>query len=69
MPYVYKRLFPDTQSGVRKEDDILMLGDSPIMVDTDGDNTMKERVFRGSKRLCDLLTQKNANTEFIIRMT
>jgi len=35
MPYVYKRRFLDTQYGVRKDGDMFMIGDSPIVVDTD----------------------------------
>ena len=49
MPYVYRRRFLDTHYGIRKEDDIFMIGDSPIVVDTDGDITIKERMFKGSK--------------------
>jgi len=48
MPYVYKRRFLDTQYGVRKDGDMFMIGDSPILDDTVGDITIKERVFKGS---------------------
>jgi len=41
MPYVYKRRFLDTQYGVRKDGDKFMIGDFPILVDTDGDITLK----------------------------
>jgi len=51
MPYVYKRCFLYTQYGVRKDGDMLMIGDSPIVVDTDCDITIKERVFKGSNGL------------------
>ena len=44
-----------------------MIGDSPIVVDTDGAITIKERVFKGSKRLWELLTRKKVNTEFITK--
>jgi len=64
MPYVYKRRFPDTQYGVRKDGDMFMIGDSPIVVDTD---TIKERVLKGSKGLWELLTRKKVNTEFITK--
>jgi len=49
MPYVYKRRLPDTQYGVRKDGDLFMIGDSPIVVDTSGVITIKDRVFMGSK--------------------
>jgi len=37
------------------------------VVDTDGDITIKERVFKGSKGLWELLTRKKVNTEFITK--
>jgi len=67
MPYGYKRRCPNTQYGVRKDGNMFMIGDSPIVVDTDGDITIKERVFKGSKGLWVLLTRKNENTEFITK--
>jgi len=47
MPYVYKGRFLDTQYLVRKDGDMFMIGDSPIVVDTVGDITIKERLFKG----------------------
>jgi len=38
-----------TQYGVCKDGDIFMLSDTLIVVDTAGDITIKERVFKGSK--------------------
>jgi len=67
MPYAYKRLFLDTQYGVRKDGEMFMIGDSPIVVDTVGDNTIKDRVFKGSKGLWELLTRKKMNAEFITK--
>ena len=64
MLYVYKKRFFDTQYGVRKDGDMFMIGDSPIVVDTDGDITINERVFKGLKGLWELLTRKKVNTEF-----
>jgi len=49
MPYVYKRHFIDTQYGVRKDGNMFMIGDSPIVVDNSGDITIKDWVFKGSK--------------------
>ena len=54
MPYFYKRRFHDTKYGVRKDGDIYMKGDFPILVDTDGDITIKDRVFKRSKGLREL---------------
>jgi len=67
MPYVYKRRFLDTQYGVRKDGDIFMSRDSPIVVDTDGDIMIKEQVFKGSKGLWELLTRKKVNTKVITK--
>ena len=44
-----------------------MIGDSSIGVDTDGAITIKDRMFKGSKGLWELLTRKNVNTEFITK--
>jgi len=65
MPYVYKRRFHDTQYGVRKDGDMFMIGESPLVVDTVGDITIKDRVFKGSKGLWELLKRKKVNTKFI----
>jgi hypothetical protein len=65
MPYVYKRRFPDTQYGIRKDGDIFKIGDSPVLVDQDGDITVKENEFRGSEGLWELLTRKNVNKEHV----
>ena len=55
MPYVYKKRFLDTQYGFRKDGNMFMIDDSPVVVDTSGDVTIKDRVFKGSKGLWELL--------------
>jgi len=65
MDYVNKRRFLNTQYGVRKDGDIFKIGDSSIGVDTGGDIMIKERIFKESKGLCELLTSKKVNTDFI----
>jgi len=67
MPSVYKRRFLDMNYGVRKEGNVFMIGDSPVLVDTIGDITIKDRVFKGSKGLWELLTRKNMNTEVVTK--
>ena len=42
-----------------------MIGDSPVIVDPDGNITIKRTVFRGTEGLWELLTRKNVNTEVI----
>jgi len=44
-----------------------MMGDSPIVVDNSGDITIKERVFKGSKGLWELLNGKKVNTDVITK--
>ena len=44
-----------------------MIGDSPVLVDTSGDITIKDRVFKGSNVLWEPLTRKNVNTEVITK--
>jgi len=46
---------------------MFMIGDSPVLVDTSGDITIKGRVFEGSKGLWELLTHKYVNTEIITK--
>jgi len=67
MHSVYKRRFLDIQYGIRKDGDIYMIGDSPIVVVTDGDITIKGIVFKGSKGIWELLKSKNVNMEFITK--
>jgi len=62
---MYKRRFLDTHYGVRKNVDMFMIGYSPIVVDTGGDITIKERVFKGTKGLWEMLARKKVNTVFI----
>jgi hypothetical protein len=64
-PYVYKRRFIHMQYGIRKDGDILKIGDSPVVVDQDGDITIKEIEFWGSEGLWELLTLKNLNKEHV----
>jgi len=67
MPYVYEGRILDTQYGIRKDGDMFIIGDSPIVVDTSGDITIKNRVFKGSKGLWELLKRKKVNTEYITK--
>jgi len=41
MPYIYKRRFLDTQYCMHKDGDIFKVGDSAVLVDQDGDITIK----------------------------
>jgi hypothetical protein len=63
MPYVYEREFLDTQYFIFKEGDMFKIGDSALLVDQDGDITIKVKEFRVSEGLWELLTRKRVNKE------
>jgi len=48
---------------MRKDAEQLMIGDSPVFIDTDDNFTIKGTVFRVKEGLWELLTRKNVNTE------
>lgn len=52
MPYIYKRTFLDTLYGILKVGDIFKIGDIAVVVDTDGDITIRRTSswVRGSVR-------------------
>ena len=52
MPYIYKRTFLDTLYGLLKVGDIFKIGDIAVVVDTDGDITIRRTSswVRGSVR-------------------
>jgi len=62
---MFTREFHDTQYGKRKDGDIFKIGDYLVLVGQDGDITNKEKEFRGSKGLWELLTRKTANKEHV----
>jgi hypothetical protein len=49
---------------MRKDGDIFKIGD-PAVLDQDGDITVKEKEFRGSEGLWELLTYKRVNKEHV----
>jgi len=65
MPYIYKSRILDTQYGKRKDVDIFKVGDAEVLVDQDGNITIKEKVFRCSEELWELLTCKRVNKEHV----
>jgi len=65
MPYVYKRRFRHTQYVMRKDGDRFKIGDSAVLVDQDGDIKIKEKKFRVSQVLWELLTRKRVNKEHV----
>ena len=65
MPYVYKKRFLYRKYCIRKDGDKFKIGDSAVLVVQDGDITIKEKQFRGSKGLWELLTSKRVNKEHV----
>ena len=51
MPYVYKGRYLDTLYCMRKDGDTFKIGYSEVLLDQDGDITIKEKEFRGSEGL------------------
>ena len=50
---------------MRKDGDIFKIGDSAVLVDQDCNFTVKEKEFRGSEGLWELLTYKRVNKEHV----
>jgi hypothetical protein len=65
LPPVYKRQLLDTQYGIPKDGVIFKIGDSPVLVDQDGDITYKENEFVGTEGLRELLKRKTVNKEHV----
>ena len=65
IPNVYIRRFLDTQYGMRKDGNIFNICDSAVLVDQDGDTTIKENEFRGFKGVWELLTLRTVNEEHV----
>jgi len=59
------RRFLDTQYGIIRDGEQLMIGDSPVFINPDDNVTIKGTVFRGTEGLWELLTPKNVNTQLI----
>ena len=65
MPYAYKWRFLDIQFSIDKDGDIFKIGDSRVLVDQDGDITIKGNEFRGPEGLWELLTRKRVNKDHV----
>jgi len=66
-PYMGRKRLLDTQYGICKDGEQLIIGDSRLFIDTDYNFTFKGTVFRGpgGRGLWELLTRKNVNTVVI----
>jgi len=59
------RRFLNTLYAIRRDDEQLIIGDSPVFMGTDDNVTIKGSVFIGTEGLWELLTRKNVNTQLI----
>jgi len=59
------RRFLDTQYGIRKDGEQLMIGDSPVFIDPDDNFTIKGTAFRWTEGVWEILWLKNVNTEVV----
>ena len=60
-----RRRSRDTQYGIRKDGETLMIAASPGFIDRDDNITIKGTVFRGTEGLWEILTRKNVNMQLI----
>jgi hypothetical protein len=63
--FVHKRGVLDTEYGLRKESNKLFIGNSDVKVDTNSDLYIKNKYFRGTRSLWELLTRKRINTKLV----
>jgi hypothetical protein len=68
-PYLYesKKRCLDTEYGIRRDADGLMIGDSRVGVDSDGNIQIKNVEFPATKGLWELLTRKRVDNKSITR--
>jgi hypothetical protein len=64
-PYVHKRGVFDTEYGLRKVGNKFFIGNSDVTVDTNSDLYIKEKHFRGTRGLRELLTRKRINNKLV----
>jgi len=57
--------FHDTKYGIHKDGEQIMIGESPVFIDTDDNLKIKGTAFRGTGGLWELLTCKNVNMHLI----
>ena len=59
------RLFLDKQYSIHDKGEKLIIGDSPVFIDTDDMVTIKGKAFRGTEGLWEILTRKSPNTQLV----
>jgi hypothetical protein len=63
--YLYNRRFLDKDYGIRKEDGMFMLGNSPVSVDAQSNVIVHDKLNRRTTGLWELLTRKKVNQSLI----
>jgi len=64
-PYVHKSGILDTNYGLRKVGDRFFIGNSDVSVDTNSDFYIRNKHFKGTRGLWELLTRKKVNSELV----
>lgn len=64
-PYVHKSGFLDAEYGLRKVGDKFFIGNSDVTVDANSDLYIKDKHFRGTRGLWELLTRKNVQKKLV----
>jgi len=64
-PYVHKSGVLDAEYGLRKVGDRFFIGNSDVTVDTDSGFYIRNRHFKGTRGLWELLTRKKINSDLV----
>jgi len=64
-PYVHKSGILDAEYGLRKVGDRFFIGNSDVSVDTNSDFYIRNKRFKGTRGLWELLTRKKVNSELV----
>ena len=64
-PYVHKSGVLDAGYGLRKVGDRYFIGNSDVTVDMNSDFYIRNKHFKGTRGLWELLTRKKINTELV----
>ena len=63
--YLNKMRFLDKEYGIRRDENTHVIGNSDVIADEMSDISIGEKRFRGTKRLWELLSRKNFNSDVI----
>jgi hypothetical protein len=64
-PYIHRRGVLDAEYGLRKKGDRFFMGNSDVTVDTNSDLYIKDKHFKGTRGLWELLTRKRVDNRLV----